>query len=241
MCRDFAITARLLNVIRTNGSSAELSVTPEVFFAAVEDPLTHIVLARVDCMLSHLKLILKLSAAIGHAFCAETVGRFHPGRVEGKELVTSLDELCRVGFLTPISTLDEWTQLQDRLGKAFLTAVDDVIVDTTPFTLEDRPANRWYAFRSPRCRRVILSIMLHSQRQNLHDVIAKYFEGVTDYSTLRGTPLRKHTHSTLRCIAYHWKSSSQMVRALGYAQEIGVISLRDECYDHVSEGSFRGR
>ncbi len=233
MCRNFAITVRSLNLIRVNNSSAELSVSPDEFYAAVEHPLTNSVLARVDCLISHLKLVLKLSAAIGHAFCADTVHRFHPGRIPASEILSALDELCKFGFLDSVDTLDEWTQLQERLGQSLMTAVDDVIVDTSPFSVPDRAANRWYAFHSKRCRKVILSIMLHSQRQQLHDTIAKYFEGLSDYSTLRGTPLKKNTHSSLRCIAYHWRSSSQMVRALGYIQEIGVISFRDSRYEQV--------
>ena len=107
------------------------------------------------------------------------------------------------------------------------------------------------------------SALLHTTRQQLHSDFAKYYENITDYPVLRGCSVilgegegrrRKQeegeeekkrlssgtrgTFSRLLCIAHHWKSSGQGVRALGYLQEIGRLAILLGDYEMVSWGIF---
>ena len=247
-------------LVKVVSNTAELTLSPKEFAEAVEEPLNRIALARIDSLLSHLKLSIKVAAALGNVFCAGTIAKFHPSRLPFDEVVVGLDELCRVGFLRKLEGKEEWEKAQMAMAESPFSRVDDVVCDSTPFEGDEKDketglreeegggrgkaAEVWYAFRFKRCRKVANGLMLHTQRQQLHDAFAKYFENITDYFVLKGCGGEKErekgrgfrgreTFARLQCLAYHWKNSEEKVRALGYLQSIGTLAFNVEDYVQV--------
>ena len=238
MCRDFAITLKSANLVTTEDIE---KAGWKQFQDVVDEMLNGVMIARIDSMLAHLELTLKAAATLGHTFCAWTLYKSHPNWVSLENVVSYLDELVRAGFLDKISK-EAFATAQSVMSMTLFSKAGEILCDGSDLNVLQRDGVqeeglRCYTFRFPRCRKVAISMMLHTQRQQLHESYAKHLEKQSSFLDIRGFRGGMVAFPSLYSIAHHWLHSEQSIRCLGYLQEIGSnASLNLHC--HTVRSSF---